>query len=234
MSDAPDTTDYRIIHHCLRTAPHRLAAALAEAADVSRGDHARARAIADYWAGYAGEVLAHHTVEDDVFFPRLVARVPVAATHLDRVEVEHHRLDELMDAAHRATGRYAATASARDAEAAATVIDQLAAVMDSHLDFEDADLVPLFERHFTADEYDELSTAAQKGLSIKQAAFTVPFVMHWAEPDDARELLAGAPLALRLLHVATRRRHARLTHLALGPFGQPTPAATTARQEVPA
>jgi hemerythrin-like domain-containing protein len=229
MTDAPDAKDYRIIHHCLRTAPHRLATALAEAADVSAGDHARARAIADYWTGYAGEVLAHHTVEDEVFFPRLVARVPVAATHLDRVEVEHHRLDELMDAAARATGRYATTAAARDAEAAAAVVDELATLMDAHLDFEDADLVPLFERHFTVAEYAELTTAAQKGLSIKQAAFTVPFVMHWAEPDDARELLADAPLALRLLHVATRRRHARLTNLALGPFGLPA-----ALEEVPA
>lgn len=219
MSDAPDTKDYRIIHHCLRTAPHRLAAALAE---VSSGEHDRARAIAAYWAGYAGEVLAHHTVEDEVFFPRLVERVPVVADHLNRVEVEHHRLDELMDAAHRATRQFASTAAAGDAARAAAVIRDLAALMDSHLDFEDEDLVPLFTRHFTAEEYKAFERAAQKGLSLKQAAFTVPFVMHWAEPAESAELLAGAPAALRLLHVATRRRHARLTQRALGRYADPT------------
>jgi hemerythrin-like domain-containing protein len=215
---APDTDDYRVIHHCLRITPHRLAVAVADAAT---GDVDRARAIARYWAGYAGEVLAHHTVEDEVFFPRLVERVPVVADHLARVEGDHHHLDELMEACGTALERFAATASPADAAEAGSVLRELARHMDSHLDFEDADLVPLFGRHFTGQEYEELTKAAMKGLSLKQALFSVPWVMHWAAPADRAKMLDGAPLPLRVIFRLTRGRHARLTALALGRAGTP-------------
>ncbi len=213
-----DTADYRIIHHCLRVAPHRLAAALA---DLAPGDHTRARAIERWWRGYAGEVLAHHTIEDEIFFPQLAARVPVVVDHLARVEGDHHRLDELMAAAAAAMTRLAASASQADAEGAAAVVRELADLMDRHLDFEDEDLVPLFTRHFTPAEYAVMEDAAKSSLSLSQAAFTVPFIMHWAPPEESAPLLAGAPLPMRLLYRATRRSHARLTRLALGRAGDP-------------
>ena len=71
--------------------------------------------------------------------------------------------------------------------------------MDSHLDFEDEYLVPLFGSHFTGDEYTALTQAAMKHLGIgKQAAFTVPFVMYWAAPADRDKLIAEAPLPFRV------------------------------------
>jgi len=215
---APDMSDYRVIHHCLRIAPHRMAAAVAE---VEPGDLVRAQALHRYWVGYAGEVLAHHTVEDDVFFPRLIERVPVAADHLARVEGDHHHLDELMDACSDALRRFAGAASPSSADDAIAVLQELAELMDRHLDFEDEDLVPLFGRHFTASEYEELTEAAVKGLSIKQAAFTVPFVMHWASPADRAKMLGEAPLPMRVIYRLTRGRHARLTALALGRAAAP-------------
>ena len=214
MSTPVDVTDYRVIHNCLRIAPHRMAEA---AAGLAPGDRGQAQALARYWRGYAGEVLAHHTIEDDIFFPRLVERVPVAATLLDRVEGDHHRLDELMDEGHRAMARVAASADAASAGAAATVLRDLARHMDDHLDFEDEDLVPLFVRHFSGEEYDELAVQAKKHIGLgRQAAFTVPFVVYWAAPADADHLLGGAPLPLRVLHRLTRKGHARLTRAALG------------------
>ena len=212
-ADAVDTADYRVIHHCLRIAPHRLVAALM---DFEPGDHPRARALERYWRGYAGEVLAHHTVEDEIFFPRLVERVPVVADQLATVDAEHHRLDELMAATGAAMTRLGTSAQRQDADDAAACLRELADLMDRHLDFEDTDLVPLFSRHFTAMEYSQMERAAKSSLSLSQAAFTVPFVMYWAPPHEAAGMLAGAPLAMRLLYRATRRGHARLTALALG------------------
>lgn len=214
-----DTADYRVIHACLRIAPHRLAVALG---DFEPGDHKRARAIERWWRGYAGEVLAHHTIEDEIFFPQLAERVPVVADHLAQVEGDHHRLDELMAAAAAAMTRLAASAARVDADDAATVVRELAELMDRHLDFEDEDLLPLFTRHFTRAEYAAMEEAAKSSLSLAQAAYTVPFIMHWASREESAELLAGAPLPMRLLYRATRRSHARLTRLALGRAATPT------------
>jgi hemerythrin-like domain-containing protein len=214
MTDAPDLTQYRVIHHCLRIAAHRMADALRE---VTEADRDQARALARYWAGYAGEVLAHHTIEDDVFFPRLVERVPVAAEHIARVDSDHHHLDDLMDRCTRAFAGLAASPSEKAAYGTERIVRELADHMDSHLDFEDEDLLPLFGRHFTAAEYLTLEEQAMKHLGIgKQAAFTVPFVMHWAPPAERADMLTGAPLAMRVLFRLTRAGHARLTQRALG------------------
>jgi hemerythrin-like domain-containing protein len=214
MTTTPDLTDYRVIHESLRIAPHRLGTALRAFDD---GAEVQARALVRYWDGYAGEVLAHHTVEDDIFFPALVERVPLASEHLGRVEEEHHRLDELMDEAAAAMKRLAeapTTAVAMDADAA---VRELARLMDGHLDFEDDDLVPLFGRHFSGEEYQAMHEQAAKSLGIgKQAAFTVPFIAHWADPADMATLMRDAPVPFKVLYRLTRRSHERLTARALG------------------
>lgn len=215
---APELDDYKQIHDVLRIAPHRMVLALADFADR---DRPRAEAFARYWKGYAGEVLAHHTIEDEIFFPRLIERVPVLRSHMARVDEDHHRLDELMDAATVATRRLAADATVAAAERTAAVLRELAGLMDDHLDFEDEDLVPLFGRHFTAAEYEDLHKAAIKAIGLgRQAAFTIPFVLHWSTDEQRDKAMATAPLPLKLLYRATRGGHARLTAQALGRAGQ--------------
>jgi hemerythrin-like domain-containing protein len=209
----PDLTDYRVIHECLRIAPHRLGAALTAFEDGAEG---QAKALVRYWAGYAGEVLAHHTIEDDIFFPALVERVPLASEHLGRVDDEHHRLDDLMEEAAADMQRLADAPTVAVAMDAAAAVRELARLMDGHLDFEDDDLVPLFGRHFSAAEYEAMHQQAAKSLGLgRQAAFTVPFIVHWADPDDIAKLMGDAPLPFRVLYRLSRRSHERLTARAL-------------------
>src|SRR4051812_35645993 len=77
MSSTPDLTTYRAVHAALRGSAHAMT-----------GADTRTKAFAKYWKGYAGEVLAHHTVEDDYFFPALVARVPFAAGLIERTDAD--------------------------------------------------------------------------------------------------------------------------------------------------
>ena len=213
MTTTPDLTDYRVIHECLRIAPHRLDAALTAFEDGAEG---QAEALVRYWAGYAGEVLAHHTIEDDIFFPALVERAPRAAEHLGRVDDDLDRLDDLMDEAAAAVQRLAEAPTTVVAMDAAAAVRELGRLMDDHLDFEDDDLVPLFGRHFSGDEYEALHERAAKSLGLgKQAAFTVPFIVHWADPTDIARLMGDAPLPFRVLYRLTRRSHERLTARAL-------------------
>lgn len=204
---AADLTSYRAVHAALRLAPHRLAGA---ARTLDPHDHRRVKALGRYWRGFAGEVLAHHTVEDDNMFPALVEKVPVAAEMIERTDAEHHRLDELMAACSDAVER-ATHGSARASSDLAGCFEALAAHMDDHLDFEDADILPLFERHFTAEEYSVLEDAAMKSLGIgAQAAFTVPFIAASVDPDTRDQIFGTAPGAFRVLYRLTRGRHARL------------------------
>jgi len=207
----PDLTTYRAVHVALREAASRMAAA---AGTLRVSDWRRIDAFARYWKGYAGEVLAHHTIDDDTFFPALVERCPVAGDLIARADADHLHLDELMTAV---DGAVAELQRGMGPGELPELLGQLAVHMDEHLGFEDEDILPLFERHFTGEEYDALEEAAQKALGIsKQAAFTVPFVLHWVDPAVAEDLIAKAPVAFRALYRLTRRRHQRLGATALG------------------
>jgi hemerythrin-like domain-containing protein len=215
----PDLTTYRAVHTALREAASRMAAA---AGTLRRSDWRRIDAFSRYWRGYAGEVLAHHTVEDDIFFPALVERCPVAGSLIARTDADHHHLDELMSAIDGAVARMVRGEGPGDV---ADLLGQLAVHMDEHLGFEDEDILPLFSRHFTGEEYDAMEVEAKKALGIgKQAAFTIPFVLYWLEPGTVTHLMAAAPAAFRVLHRLTRRRHARMARTALGELATPTVA----------
>ncbi|QYG91922.1 hemerythrin domain-containing protein [Iamia sp. SCSIO 61187] len=215
MSTTPsppaDLRSYRAIHVALRQAAHAMAAA---APGLDDADPRRRRAFSRYWKGYAGEVLAHHTTEDDVVFPALVARAPQVATLLEQLDADHHHLDALMADIGAATSRVAGGA---DAAALGALLRQLADHMDQHLAAEDAEILPLLEQHFTHDEFAELEAKALEIIGLgAQAAFTIPFVA--ASVDDAMRahLLGSAPLPVRAIFRLGRGRHARLAELALG------------------
>lgn len=207
---AADTTDFLAIHTCLRRAGRALAEAVA---GHERGDRGRARSLERYWRGYAGEILAHHTVEDDIFYPALVERAPVAAEHLARIDADHHVLDELMAEGHVAMTHLAAGGPSGPA---AYVLHHLDRVMRVHLDFEDADVVPLFPQYFDRHEYEALAQQAGRTLSFKQALFTVPFVGSWLDDDLRQKMLGDAPLPFRVMYRLTRSGHERLAGAALG------------------
>jgi hypothetical protein len=89
--------------------------------------------------------------------------------------------------------------------------------MDEHLDFEDADILPLFERHFNAPEYDALHQQANKHLGFgRQAAFTIPFAAAVMTPEEFQDALGTAPLPIRALHRLTRPGFDRMTRTAFG------------------
>lgn len=199
LPETPDLSTYYGVHRAIRRGAHLLADTVMTA---------DAKAIDAYWRGFSGEIHAHHTVEDELFFPALVERVPVAAELMARTDADHAYLDELLRfcssevaAIQRGAGRHALCRG----------FAELAQLMDRHLDFEDEDIVPLFQRHFSKAEYDAIEQMAIKSTGVgPQAAFTVPFVVEALDPETRAEVLASAPIALRVLYRLTKGRYQRM------------------------
>jgi len=217
----PDLTSYRLIHRAIRQSTGRLTAAIGTVTERDR--HARGRRLARWFTGFEGELRVHHTVEDDYFFPALFERVPSLRGYFDRIDDEHHELDEVI----AATSTAIATLTDRGLSLADAVADasrraaELEALMDRHLDFEDAEILPLFTRHMDSADYDEIEGKALATPKLGQLTFTVPWMMANATADEQRHLLDAAPAAMKVLWIATRRRHDRLTADA---FGDPATA----------
>jgi hemerythrin-like domain-containing protein len=204
-TDLPDLTSYRSVHHAIRSTAHRLASI---APAVGPSDTVRVDAIRRYWDGYTGEIVGHHTLEDDVFFPALAERSAAMRDLTERLDADHHLLDELMD---ETTATIARFDRAGAPERATHLLEHIASHMNEHLDLEDEQVLPLFELHFGAAEYLVLEEQAIKSLGVgKQALFTVPFLVDSTEEPARSQMLGSAPMPMRLLYRATRRRFARL------------------------
>jgi hypothetical protein len=187
-------------------------------AGLGVGDTAHARALQRWYAGFRAELDGHHTIEDHLWFPVLSDRVPTFAEHADRLGREHHLLDDALRGVATALDHLVENEATSASRAAAhDAACELSSLLDEHLRFEDADILPLFVRHFTEDEYAEVEKRARALIEVRRLPFTVPWVMSATTPGERAQILARAPLALKLVWHASRRRHDRLSTRALGP-----------------
>jgi hypothetical protein len=218
MDNQPDLTFYFAIHQAQRDALARYRDAVSTLTEPER--RSRGKALSRWANGFVLELEEHHYVEDAFFFPSLRSNVPSSVTTIDSLEREHRHLDDLL-------GRWPAVAkaladpmvpflSARGD--AVSFAQELHDFLLGHLDIEEQDVLPLFWRHYTADEYDAVvDQAVRKG---KKAGmwFVAPFTVDcFAEGPARDEFLASVPAVLRLLHRLVRPSYDRLVANALGP-----------------
>jgi hypothetical protein len=209
----PDLTNYHLVHTALRGGIARLITATG--ADAPKGHDARRnKAIARYWRGYAGEIRAHHHVEDKFIFPELNKRVPDMASKTDRTSHDHIELDRMLEEADAVMALVAAGTDPRDAAKIMTAIGEH---LEEHLTFEDLEILPVIEASFSSAEYEELDDKAVADIGLgKQAAFTIPFAIAATTPDNFRHVWDNAPLPLKVLWYLTRGSHKRLARRAFG------------------
>ena len=215
----PDLRQYRAMHSAIRASNERFVAALIDLRRSAR--HPAAPALQRWFTGYGQELRGHHRIEDTIFFPALAARVPAYPDYAPTLDIDHHRLDELVDLIAESLGTLASATSPWDADHDAAVAHavELRDLMSEHLEFEDREILPLFERHFSAEEYAALDDQARRSVSLQHALFFVPWFMSSVEPDVAATALAEAPLPLKVIHRLTRRSHRRLVTEAFGTSG---------------
>ena len=213
-----DLSGYLAIHQAMRVANEQLVQGIGTAPVA---DPKRAAALGRWFRGYSDELRTHHHIEDDIVFPQLVERVPAYAEYNDALTGDHHYLDRVIDALRDALADWARHSAESDAarDARYRALDlavELRDFLDEHLAIEDADVLPMIERHFTADEYVVLEKQAGKAITIRQAMFTAPWYMATVDAETAARTLREAPRALRIVYAVSRRSYARLVANAFG------------------
>jgi iron-sulfur cluster repair protein YtfE (RIC family) len=206
QSQGPDLTVFLIAHRVYRHEFARLAAAAASAPSRA-ADAARYAAIEEQIALMMRSLHAHHTGEDLRLWPMLRERDPAACIVLDRLEEEHEHIDPLL---------VAASDRSIPLPDRARYLDELSVALNTHLDHEEAEAVPLLRRHLTQAEWDADSKAHMKEVRSDTPMFfgTMTDYMSEAEFDG---IVAGAPKILVLLYkLSWRRRWAKRRALVYG------------------
>ena len=177
---------------------------------VRPGDVERARFLAEMFREYDKGLHAHHTSEDALLWPKLLARVDLDADLVLRMEQQH---EVVAQGLHVVMERLAAW----EADASAAARDALAAAMDRHrqdllvhLDEEERSVLPLVSEHITVAEWAELGEVARSHTPKEQLLFMLGALLEEATPSETARFLSHLPVPARLLwHTVGRRQYAK-------------------------
>lgn len=126
-------------HHEMRAVHQRVRDALEVARESLRSGDATAGGgdLLLYCRGFCTALSAHHTSEDGGLFPAIAARHPGLAAVLDKLRQDHSMIAHLVTELDRARG-----ASAEEAE---RHLDGIGAIMESHFQYEERQLLTVLE-----------------------------------------------------------------------------------------
>ena len=215
-STTPDISFYFALHRHMRADLTRYVDTIAATTPADRSG--RLPALVRWVKGFICELEEHHWSEDVTFFPEMRHRVPAVAPVLDALDADHKRMDVLL------TGWPALISTLADpaadfesAKAAALEMGrELNELVQTHLDVEDNDILPMYWRHYTAEEYDAIQQAAIKRSKKKGFAFIAPWCVDSVEGAQREAFLAQVPWVMRAFHRLVRPRYDRLIAAAYG------------------
>ncbi|WP_433622356.1 hemerythrin domain-containing protein [Nocardia sp. CA-120079] len=192
----PDVTGMRIAHRGMIADTRRFAQITAQIAAGSACPHRRVAAITEYLNLLCDSIHHHHTIEDDVLWPVLIAS---AGPDVDVRELEddHIHVDELLSTLRT---RAAAFAVASDKQAAAAelaeTLETAHALLSEHIADEEKVVFPIIDEYVSLEDWARVEKAAKQGGNLK---FEVPRVLqHATEPELAR-MKQEAGLVIRLM-----------------------------------
>ncbi|TKK89015.1 hemerythrin domain-containing protein [Herbidospora galbida] len=187
---------------------------------VRAGDVARAALMAEHYRGYADGLHTHHTGEDDLLWPKLLARVTLEADLVNRMEHQHeyiadtiHRIGDLLPEFER-------TADPVLRDRLADLLTDHHQALDEHLREEETHILPLVTEHITVAEWNEMGERGVKeasGGSLKQQLIVLGAILEDATPEERAHFMGNLPVPAKIAwNLAGKRFYARRRALVRG------------------
>lgn len=216
MTMRPNTQDMYVVHRVFRRET-ALMPRLVRA--VRPGDTARAAVVAAHFRDYALGLHHHHTAEDELVWPLLLARVDLEAELVLRMEEQHSRVAAGLAEIETLLTQWAATASPATGEALATALERHRETLVEHLTDEEDLLLPLIERHLTVAEWERLGENFGAETPKDKLLFFLGALLEEATPEEAADLMRKVPAPARLIWwLVGRRTYAKRTRRLRGPL----------------
>lgn len=191
--DDVDFTFMYAAHEAFRRDLRRLQAAI-------NAGHADSPGTRTGWATFKRQLHVHHTSEDVALWPPLHQRVsrPDEVAVLEAMEAEHGRIDPQLAQVD------AALASAESANLAESV-DELATALQTHMDHEEEDALPLVESYLGRQGWDAFRKTFIKTQGLTGAAEALPWLLDGASVETHQRILGALPAPLRFIFRAVWR-----------------------------
>jgi hypothetical protein len=135
-----DVRDIYLVHRAFRSG-------FAESASLVRAHATPSAARVSFLANHIDFAIRflhiHHEGEDAMLYPLIEARVPDQAANAERVDQEHLVVSDTADAVSAACSAWRTQPTAETGQALAVALTPLEEILNSHLDDEERDIVPL-------------------------------------------------------------------------------------------
>lgn len=199
----------------LRLAPDLLRA-------VEHGDRLRANLVATHLDLMDRFLHHHHTIEDEMLWPKLLERVPAEiAPVVEMMEAQHATVADLLAKTVTLRAAWRKDADAARAAELAAIYTRLHDALVEHLDAEEQHVMPLVEACITHKEWAKIGKAAQRSTPLKDGPRMLGMLAYDGDPQVIREMLGAVPGPARGMVLKMARRayakHATRVH------GTPTP-----------
>jgi hemerythrin-like domain-containing protein len=203
----PDTREMLVVHRVFRREITLLARMVRA---VPAGNTGRARLIAGHFADYQLGLHHHHTGEDDLVWPLLLARVDLEAETVLRMEAQHETVAGTLDEAARYVPAWVSAPSARTVAPLAAAISAHGDALREHLADEEEHVLPLIAEYLTVAEWSQLGERFARDTPKDKLLFFLGLILEDASPQERELMLGNLPGPARLLwHTVGKRSFQR-------------------------
>jgi hypothetical protein len=205
----PETAEMVAIHRVFRR-EFGLAGGLIRT--VPARDIARAVVVTDYLEFPLSMLHSHHTAEDELIWPKLLARATSDGELIERIAGQHVGIAGHLETLDRLLPAWKGTADVAVGAKLADEFDAAAVLLLAHLDEEERHLLPLIRRHLSVAEWRQFGERDLAAIPVSQRLFALGAVLEDATPYERDLYLAKPPLPFRALWrtVGERRYRARV------------------------
>jgi hypothetical protein len=184
----PDTSDMVAVHQVFRSS---LAAAPALVGSA-RGDDARRALIADYYANVLAFLEVHHEGEELLVFPVLAERVPQCRALVGRMATQHTDVVGMVDVAKETLPRWSKEGDPA-ADDTVRALGALGAALSTHLDEEEAEILPLAREYLSPEQWGALPGHGMANFTGDKIWLVLGLIRENFTPEQSAAMLEHMP-----------------------------------------
>jgi hemerythrin-like domain-containing protein len=216
VRDRPDTHEMYVVHRVFRRESALMPRLVRS---VRPGDRERARVVANHFRDYALGLHHHHTAEDLLVWPLLLARVDLEAELVLRMEEQHERVAAGLAEVQMLLPGWQKAPGAAGGEAIAAALEAHRDALVEHLTDEEDHLLALIEEHLTVAEWNKLGERFAEVTPKDKLLFFLGALLEEATPEEAATMLGTLPVPARIVwRLVGKRQYATRTRRLRGPL----------------
>ena len=194
-----DTWEMVVIHRWFK---REFAALPALVRGVAPGDGDGARYVAEFAGMMTGLLHHHHVGEDEMLWPKLLARVGGLDRELvQRMERQHEVVGTALERVDELLPRWRQGADQATRDELAAVLDGMSGPLTEHLTEEENEVLPLVSVHITQAEWDALGRNGASSMPKGAKGFDViGMILQESTPQERAGFLRLLPVPVRLLY----------------------------------